>query len=84
MFPPCSRSNRPRFSNRIQQRDRYLPELGGGGQAPVEGYDMGPRRLGESDQIAVGDRFRSRLEGKGSNGLPELGLGAAGLRRELP
>ena len=40
-------------------------------------------RLRESDQVAVGNRFRGGLEGEERNGLPEQRLGAARLGHEF-
>src|ERR1039457_3267385 len=47
---------------RLQQRDRNLPDPGCRRQAPVEGNQVRASRLGEPAEIAIGDRFRSRLE----------------------
>src|ERR1039457_6657365 len=82
-LPRRRRRNRIRFSDPLEQRERNLPELRGSGQAPVKSNDLRAGRLCESDQVAVGDRFRGRLEGKGRRGLPEQSLGAARLVREF-
>jgi len=75
--------NRTRSFEGFEQRDRDLPESGRRGYTLVESDDVCAGSLRESDQVAVRDRLRGRLEGKGSHGLPEQNLGAAWLGRKF-
>jgi len=72
----------PHF-DRLKQRHWDLPESCGSGQGPVKSNYLRVGRLRESDQVAVGDRFRGGLEGKGRDSLPEQGLGAPRLGHEF-